>query len=136
MMRRKRPVPIAAPGRSPWGNYGRVDASGYVYIAARRSDLIIRGGVNIYPAEVEAVLLLHPAVQDTCVFGRDDPEWGSCVHALVEIPAAVAGEGDYIGQLRHLLKQNLARYKHPQSLVITARIPRNAAGKVPQSALA
>ena len=64
------------PGEITLGDYGRVDASGYVYIAARGSDLIIGGGVNIYPAEVEAVLLLHPAVQDACVFGRDDPEWG------------------------------------------------------------
>lgn len=124
-----------APGEVTLGDYGRVDPSGYVYIAARRSDLIIRGGVNIYPAEVEAVLLLHPAVQDACVFGRDDPEWGSCVHALVEIPGEVAGEDATIEQLRQLLEQNLAGFKHPQSLVITASIPRNAAGKVPQSAL-
>lgn len=112
-----------------------MDPSGHVYIAARRSDLIIRGGVNIYPAEVEAVLLLYPEVQDACVFGRDDPEWGSCVHALVEIPGVMAGGDAAIEQLRQLLEQHLAGFKHPESLVITASIPRNAAGKVPQSAL-
>ncbi len=121
-----------APHVLTLGDYGRVDADGYVYIAARRTDLIIRGGVNIYPAEIEAVLLQHPEVHDAVAFGRDDSEWGATVHALVEVFGQPQDEALLRRQLEQLLQRELARYKHPDSLTFTGSIPRNPAGKVPR----
>lgn len=115
------------------GDLGWVDADGYLYIADRRVDLIISGGANIYPAEVEAALEAHPDITASAVVARPDPDFGSRPHAVLEIrpgaPVPTAAE------LNTLLSERLARYKHPLSYEISAQPLRDAAGKLRRSAL-
>jgi long-chain acyl-CoA synthetase len=112
------------------GDYGYVDHDGYVYLMDRRTDLIISGGVNIYPSEVEQRLLTHPAVHDAAVIGVPDPEWGRIVVALVQPTAgAVPGE-DLTAQLLAHCRQGLASFKCPRRLEFVSEFPRTEAGKV------
>jgi len=83
------PLPATDDGFAAVGDLGWVDDEGYVYLADRRADLIITGGVNVYPAEVEGVLLSHPAVTDAVVIGLPDDEWGKRVHATIQLDPAV-----------------------------------------------
>jgi len=111
------------------GDIARLTADGYLYILDRAKDMIISGGENIYPAEVEAVLAGHPGVADVAVVGRPDPVWGEAVHAVIipadEAVAAVSGE-DIIGWCR----DRLAHFKCPKSVEFTASFPRTTTGKV------
>ncbi len=109
------------------GDIGRVDEDGYVYLMDRRSNLIISGGVNIYPAEIEQALLSHKGVLDAVVFGVPDPEWGARVLALVE---AKAGVDLSEGMLVSFLQSTLAKFKIPRRIHIVDRIPRMPTGKV------
>lgn len=121
-----------ADGWESVGDIGRLDADGYLYLADRRTDLIIAGGVNIWPAEVEAAILRHPAVRSCAVVGRPHPDLGQAVHALVE---ADAGALD-LGGLSLFLNPWLAREKHPRSLETQDNPVRDDAGKVRKSQLA
>ncbi len=76
---------VTAAGLATVGDMGHVDDDGYLYLADRRVDLIISGGANVFPAEVEAALIDHPAVADVVVIGLRDPEWGQRVHAIIEV---------------------------------------------------
>ncbi|MDR6834105.1 MULTISPECIES: AMP-binding protein [unclassified Sphingopyxis] len=114
------------------GDIGRLDADGYLYLADRRTDLIISGGVNIWPAEVEAAILRHPAVRSCAVVGRPDPDLGQSVHAAVE---ADAGALD-LAALGRFLNPWLAREKHPRSLETQIHPVRDDAGKVRKGQLA
>lgn len=128
------PTPSPTPGGfASFGDMGYVDADGFVYIADRRRDMVVTGGANVYPAEVEAVITEHPGVLDVVVVGLPDPEWGHRVHAIVQAtdPAAPPSAGD----LRAHCKARLASYKVPKAFEIVERIPRSAAGKVNRSAL-
>ena len=108
------------------GDVARLTADGYLYILDRAKDMIISGGENIYPAEVEAVLARHPAVADVAVLGRPDPVWGEAVHAVI-IPSADGTSGDeIIGWCR----DRLAHFKCPKSVEFTASFPRTTTGKV------
>ncbi len=107
---------------------GRLDADGYLYLDGRRDDLIISGGVNVYPLEVERVILGHPGVRDAAVFGVADEQWGQ------RVCAAVVGEVDR-GELDGFLRERLARYKHPKTIVRVDNIPVSAAGKVRRAEL-
>lgn len=119
-----------ADGWESVGDIGRRDAEGYLYLADRRSDLIISGGVNIWPAEVEAALLRHPCVRSCAVMGRSHPELGQIVHAQVEAEVGAFG----LDELSKFLKPWLARQKHPRSLEIQSSPVRDDAGKVRKSA--
>lgn len=121
-----------ADGWESVGDIGRLDTEGYLYLADRRTDLIISGGVNIWPAEVEAAILRHPAVRSCAVIGLPHPEFGQTVHALVE---ADAGALDFPG-LALFLNPWLAREKHPRSVEIQTHPVRDDAGKVRKSQLA
>ncbi|NUR87544.1 MAG: acyl-CoA synthetase, partial [Nonomuraea sp.] len=103
---------------------------GYLFLLDRRTDLIISGGVNIYPAEIEAALLEHPAVADVAVIGVPDTEWGHRVVALVQ-PAQDAEPGDALTAelLRHC-EPRLARLKHPRVIEYRQALPRTATGKL------
>jgi acyl-CoA synthetase (AMP-forming)/AMP-acid ligase II len=109
------------------GDIAYKDAEGYYYICDRKVDMIISGGVNIYPAEIEAVLFSHPAVRDVAVIGVPDAHWGESVKAIVELqPGAHASEQeliDYCGE-------RLAGYKRPRSVDLVAELPRDVAGKL------
>ena len=109
------------------GDVAYLDDEGYVYICDRKKDMIISGGVNIYPAEIEAVLYAHPQVLDVAVFGIPDDEWGERVHAIVQ---PKPGETIDIDELRAFVEPRLARYKHPREYEVRAELPRTDSGKL------
>ena len=109
------------------GDAGYLDADGYLYIADRVNDMIISGGENVYPAEVESVLMSHPAVADVAVIGVPDERWGETPKALVvRAPGAAPGEHEIIEWCR----QRLAHYKCPTSVDWIEVLPRNPSGKI------
>jgi bile acid-coenzyme A ligase len=125
--------PANDEGFGSFGDMGYVDEEGFVYIADRRRDMIVTGGANVYPAEVEAVLTEHPGVFDVVVVGLPDPEWGHRVHAIVQpVDHTDAPSAD---ALRAHCKARLASYKVPKSYESVEQIPRSAAGKVNRSRL-
>ncbi|HYW27829.1 MAG TPA: AMP-binding protein [Terriglobales bacterium] len=109
------------------GDVAYRDAEGYYYICDRKIDMIISGGVNIYPAEIEACLHAHPAVQDAAVVGVPDDQWGESVKAVVALqPGASATEQELIDWCRG----RIADYKRPRSVDFVAELPRDQAGKL------
>jgi long-chain acyl-CoA synthetase len=104
-----------------------VDAEGYVHICDRKKDMIISGGVNIYPAEIESVLHEHPSVLDAAVFGIPDDEWGESVYAIVQPKVGVELKPD---ELQAFAKDKLAGYKRPRTFEIRDELPRTDAGKL------
>jgi len=109
------------------GDIGYRDADGYLYVLDRRNDLIISGGENIYPAEIEAVLLGHPDVEEAGVSGRADPQWGQVPVAFVHLhPGSTATAA----ALLDYASARLARYKLPRAIHLVAALPRNSAGKL------
>ena len=115
------------------GDLGSLDTDGYLTIADRRTDLILTGGSNVYPAEVESVILQHPGVRDVVVVGLPDASWGQRVHAIVEArdPLAALTSED----LDTWTRTRLSGYKRPKSYELVPAIPRDAAGKVRRQAL-
>jgi long-chain acyl-CoA synthetase len=107
------------------GDMGYLDEDDYLFLTDRKIDLIISGGANVYPAEVEGVLIMHPAVADVAVFGVPDPEWGERVHAVVQERSPVTGN-----ELVHFCRQKLAHYKCPSSVEIVESLPRDPNGKI------
>ncbi len=112
------------------GDIGRVDDDGYVYLTDRMSNLIISGGVNIYPAEVEHVLQQHPAVADAAVFGIPDDEWGEVVKAAVELSDGLHPSAQLEADILAFARQRLASYKVPRSIDFEKRLPRYPTGKL------
>lgn len=109
------------------GDLGYLDEDGYLYVTERRDDLIVSGGENVYPAEVEAVLLSHPSVADAGVVGLPDDEWGQVVAAAVQLrPDARAQPEEVLAFVR----ERLAGYKVPRRLWFTSELPRSPSGKV------
>ena len=109
------------------GDLGYLDADGYVFIVDRAKDMIITGGNNVYPREVEEVLLAHPQIVEAAVVGIPDPDWGESVHAVVATrPEATMTVAD----VTELCRANLAAYKKPRSVEFVAELPKNAYGKV------
>jgi len=109
------------------GDIAYRDDEGYIYICDRKTDMIISGGVNVYPAEIEAVLEQHPAIYEAAVFGIPSPEWGEAVHAsIVRLPGASLSAQDVMSFSR----DHLAGYKAPRSVTFTDELPRTGSGKV------
>ncbi|MFT5195866.1 MAG: O-succinylbenzoic acid--CoA ligase [Cellvibrionaceae bacterium] len=109
------------------GDLGYFDEDGDLFVVQRRSDLILSGGENVYPAEVEAVLRQHPAVKEACVVGLPDYEWGQIVAAMVElIPGRNLTENELIG----FSQESLARYKTPRLIEFVSQLPQTASGKI------
>ena len=117
-----------ADGWRRTGDLGTVDAEGYVRLHGRTGDRIVRGGENIYPAEIEAVLLTHPKVGEVAVVGVADRRWGEVVRAVV-VPADAA-QPPTLAELRNLARERLAHFKAPAELWVLDALPRNANGKV------
>ncbi|MBV9042612.1 MAG: acyl--CoA ligase [Acidimicrobiia bacterium] len=115
------------------GDIGYLDEDGYLYLVDRRVDLIITGGANVYPAEVEIALMEHPKVADVVVIGVKDEEWGRRVHAIIE--AADPDDPPSFDEMRAYAKDRLSTYKVPKSIEIVDKIPRSAATKVNRGAL-
>ncbi|TMR95010.1 AMP-binding protein [Nonomuraea basaltis] len=112
------------------GDIGYLDADGYLFLLDRRTDLIISGGVNIYPAEVEAVLLGHPSVADVAVIGVPDLEWGHKVVALVQPVAGVPGGDELTAELLRHCGPRLAKLKQPRVIEYREALPRTPTGKL------
>jgi acyl-CoA synthetase (AMP-forming)/AMP-acid ligase II len=114
--------------RGEWLTVGDIayrDEEGFLYICDRKNDMIISGGMNIYPAEIEAVLVAHPAVADAAVFGIPSEEWGEVVHAAVTARTDVSDEA-----LTAFCREHLASYKIPRGYTRMEEIPRSASGKI------
>ena len=109
------------------GDLARRDSNGYYYIVGRKKDLIISGGVNIYPADIEAVLAEHPAIAEVGVFGLPDPHWGECVAAAIVLRPGATADAD---ELRAFVRGKLAGYKVPKEIRIIDALPRTGTGKV------
>ena len=129
----------AEPKRRPdgWeslGDIGRLDADGYLYLGDRLADMILRGGANIYPAEVEAAVSAHPDVRSCVVVGLPDAEFGQRVHAVVELDDAVDAQSVADG-MGDFLKERLSRYKHPESFEVVSIGLRDDSGKVRRTLL-
>jgi acyl-CoA synthetase (AMP-forming)/AMP-acid ligase II len=109
------------------GDIGHVDAAGYLHITDRKKDMIISGGFNVYPSEVEQVLWGHPAVQDCAVIGVPDEQWGEAVKAVVELNA---GQQVSAEELIALCKDKLGSVKAPKTVDVVDALPRSPVGKV------
>jgi bile acid-coenzyme A ligase len=122
-----------AEGFATAGDVGYLDGDGYLHLVDRRVDMIITGGANVFPAEVEVALIDHPGIADVVVIGLRDPEWGRRVHAVIEPadPADPPTRDDVIGYA----KTRLAPYKVPKTIEIVDAIPRSEATKVNRGAL-
>ncbi len=107
------------------GDLGRLDAHGRLHLLGRAKELIISGGENVHPAEVEAALLAHPAITAACVFGVDDAEWGEVVAAALVAPEEPTDEN-----LLNFLETQLARFKRPRRVAYVQALPVNATGKI------
>ncbi len=125
-----RPEATAKARHDGWfstGDIGYVDEDGYLYVLDRRSDLIISGGENVYPAEIEAVLLAHPGVAEVGVCGIANPQWGQVPVAFLHLhPGSVTTEQE----LQEYAVQRLARYKLPRAFYFTGPLPRTSSGKL------
>ena len=130
--------PTVAPGRADaegWlhtGDLGHIDEEGFLYVKDRIDDLIVSGGENVVPAEVEEVLLRHPEVADAAVVGREDPEWQQAVTAIVVLEAGSDVSPD---DLRRHCGESLAGFKVPKRVELAAALPRTPSGKLMRRAL-
>ncbi len=116
------------------GDLGSVDVDGYLFIADRRTDMIVTGGANVFPAEVEAALGEHPDVADAVVVGVPDDEWGRRVHAIVQ-PRDPANPPPVVALNAHV-RERLVNYKAPKTYEFLVEFPRNEAGKIRRTQLA
>src|SRR5438132_5220181 len=119
--------PLRDEGWLPTRDMGWVDDDGYLYVAGRKDDMIIRGGENIAPAEVEAVLQSHPAVEEAAVVGVPDVEWGQRVAAFVVLRPGASLSQEALGDF---CRQRLASFKKPEILRFVAELPKNPMGKI------
>ncbi|NDZ17577.1 o-succinylbenzoate--CoA ligase [Variovorax sp. WS11] len=118
---------VSTNGWHRTGDIGMTDKDGFVYIVDRKKDMIISGGFNVYPTEVEQILWTHPSVQDCAVIGAPDDKWGEAVTAIVELKAGVtATEAELIA----LCKERIGSVKAPKRVEFWAALPRSAVGKV------
>jgi len=117
------------------GDVGYLDEDGYLFLTDRSADLIISGGVNIYPAEAEAILLTHPAVADVGVIGVPSAEWGEEVKAIVKLRPGFEASETLAGEIVAFCRAGLAHYKCPRSVDFVQRLPRQDDGKLHKRAL-
>ncbi len=112
------------------GDLGYLDEDGYLYLSDRRADLILSGGVNIYPRESEDVLVVHPKVADAAVFGIPHDELGEVVHAVVQPAPGVQSGSALEEELLAFLRAKLSTYKCPRRIDFVDELPRHATGKL------
>ena len=126
----RKPEDTAEEMKDGWvytGDMGYYDDRGYVYIADRKKDMIISGGENVFPREVEDVLYQHPAIQEVAVIGVPDDYWVEKVHAVAVLKAGASASAD---DIMEFCKQRLARYKAPKSVEFSAALPKTPSGKI------
>jgi acyl-CoA synthetase (AMP-forming)/AMP-acid ligase II len=132
----RNPEATAAAFQGDWfcpGDVGRFDGDGFLHLVGRTKEMIITGGLNVYPAEVERVLYAHPAVQEAAVVGCPDPEWGEVVKAFIQLrPGRQASAADLVEHCR----AHMAGYKKPRIVEFLAELPRTTSGKIAKQELA
>jgi len=114
------------------GDVGYFDREGYLYVTDRKKDMIVSGGENVYPREVEDVLFEHPDILEAAVIGVPDEKWGERVHAVLVLRAGSAPDTD---GLIAFVRTRLAGYKLPKTVEVVSELPKNAAGKVAKNEL-
>jgi O-succinylbenzoic acid--CoA ligase len=119
------PQSVGADGWLHTGDLGRLDRDGLLHVAGRQKELIVTGGENVAPLEVERVLASHPAVVEAAVAGVPDPEWGEAIVAFLVLRSAATPE-----ELRAWCRERLAPFKVPKSFRTVAELPRNQTGKL------
>jgi fatty-acyl-CoA synthase len=112
------------------GDLGYVDDDGFLFLTDRKAFLIISGGVNIYPQEVENALALHPLVHDVAVIGVPDEEMGESVAAFVELPPGVEPSDDLGAEILAFVRSRIAHYKAPRTVTFVEELPRTPTGKL------
>jgi long-chain acyl-CoA synthetase len=123
------------PGVFTTGDVGYLDADGYLWLSDRRIDMIISGGVNIYPAEIEGVLAAHPKVADVAVIGVPDDDYGESVKAIVQPADGIVPSDDLAAELVAMCREHLAGYKAPRSIDFIESLPRTGSGKLQKQPL-
>jgi acyl-CoA synthetase (AMP-forming)/AMP-acid ligase II len=134
----RRPEATTEALRGGWlhtGDIGRLDGEGNLFIEGRRNDVVIRGGSNVYPAEIERVLQMDDRVADCAVVGKPDVRLGEKVVAFVQAAPGALASGSLQEDLQTLCRDNLARYKVPEEWIFVSEMPRNAMNKVVKSKL-
>ena len=124
-----------APGYFTMGDIGYVDEDGYLFLCDRRSDVIISGGVNIYPAQIESAILAVDLVVDCCVVGIPNEEWGEEVRAVVQLTEETSPDADVTDAILAHCRANLAGYQVPKGIDFDASLPRTETGKLARRAL-
>ncbi len=109
------------------GDVGYLDAEGYLYVTDRKQDMIVSGGENVYPREVEDVLFEHPDILEAAVVGLPDEKWGERVHAVLVLKAGRTADADSVIDFA---RTRLAGYKVPKTMEFIAELPKNSGGKV------
>jgi long-chain acyl-CoA synthetase len=112
------------------GDVGYLDEDGWLYLSDRKTDMIISGGANIYPAEIESELIMHPKVADVAVFGIPHDDWGEEVKAVVEPVEGVEGSPELEAEILAWCTDRIAKYKTPRSIDFVAELPRDPNGKL------
>jgi long-chain acyl-CoA synthetase len=112
------------------GDIGYLDEDGFLFLCDRKADMIISGGANIYPAEIEAEIIMHPQVADVAVFGVPDDDWGESVLAVVQLADGVSAGPDLAASILTSLEGRLARMKWPKSIEFIGEMPRDPSGKL------
>jgi long-chain acyl-CoA synthetase len=127
---REKTLASRARGMFTVGDIGYLDADGYLYLCDRKTDMIISGGVNIYPAEIEAELSCHPAVDDVAVFGIPHDEWGEEIKAIVQPVDGITPGPELTAELLNFLRERIATFKLPRTIDYVAELPRDPNGKL------
>jgi long-chain acyl-CoA synthetase len=112
------------------GDIGFLDEDGYLFLMDRKADMIISGGVNIYPAEIEGELVMHPAVADVAVFGIPDEHWGEAIKAVIQPAEGVEPSDELTAEIQQFAASRLAKYKLPKVVEYLAELPRDDNGKL------
>jgi len=112
------------------GDVGFLDEDGFLFLRDRKIDMIISGGANIYPAEIESVLLSHPKVGDAAVFGIPHEDWGEEVKAVIEPAEGVEANDELAQEILDFCSDKLARFKTPKTIDFTDEMPRDPNGKL------
>ena len=131
----KAPEKTAAQQRDGYftlGDIGRIDEDGYLFLTGRTAECIISGGVNIYPTEIDQVLVGHPDIADVCTIGIPNTEWGEEVRAVVELQRGVAASDDLKQSILSYAKDHLSKFKCPRSIDFVDELPRLPSGKIPR----
>jgi len=118
---------LGADGWLRTGDLARVDAEGYIFIVDRKKEMLVSGGFNVYPREVESVLAQHPAVYEACVIGVPDEHWGEAVKAVVVLRQGMAADAE---ALMRFCEGQLAGFKRPRSVDFVPQLPKNSNGKL------